>query len=84
MKRKHTKTLEQIFRHPVSGNIRWKDVESLFVHLGAEVEERRGSRIAVSLFGEVLIFHRPHPLPYADKGAITSIRKWLDQHGVRP
>lgn len=67
MKRKYAKTLEQIFRHPVSGNIRWDDVESLLVHLGAEVEERRGSRIAVVLFDEVLIFHRPHPSPDAIK-----------------
>ena len=84
MKRKHTKTLEQIFRHPVSGNIRWEDVESLLVHLGSEVEERRGSRVAVLLFDEGLIFHRPHPSPNADKGAIAGIRRWMDQHGVRP
>jgi len=84
MKRKHTKTLGQIFRHPVSGNIRWEDVEALLVHLGAEVEERRGSRVAILLFDEVLIFHRPHPSPNADKGAIAGIRRWLDQHGVGP
>jgi len=60
------------------------DIEALFVELGAEVSEREGSRVAVVLFEEVRVFHRPHPSPNTDKGAIASIRKWLEQHGVEP
>jgi HicA toxin of bacterial toxin-antitoxin, len=56
----------------------------MFVELGAEVTEREGSRVAVVLFEEVRIFHRPHPSPNTDKGAVASIRKWLEQHGVEP
>lgn len=82
MKPKHQKTLELIFNRPVSGNIKWVDIEKLFVALGAEVSEREGSRVAVFLFNEVRIFHRPHPTPDTDKGAVTSIRKWLEMHGV--
>ena len=82
MKRKHQKTLEAIFTHPVSANIHWRDIEALFVELGAEVTEREGTRVAVVLFGEVRVFHRPHPSPSTDKGAVASIRKWLEQHGV--
>ena len=26
--------------------------------------------------------HRPHPSPNTDKGAIASIRKWLQENGV--
>jgi hypothetical protein len=39
MKRKHQKTLEQIYKRPTSGNIPWMDIESLFKALGAEVYE---------------------------------------------
>ncbi|SPD73063.1 HicA-related protein [uncultured Desulfobacterium sp.] len=84
MNRKHHKTLELIFSRPVSANVKWNDIESLFVALGAEVSEREGSRVAVFLFNEVRIFHRPHPTPTTDKGAVSSIRKWLEIHGVRP
>jgi len=84
MKRKHQRTLELIFAHPTSGNIHWRDIEALFVELGAEVSEREGSRVAVVLFEEVRVFHRPHPSPNTDKGAAASIRKWLEQHGVEP
>lgn len=84
MKRRHRATLELIFARPVNGSIRWADIEALFVALGAEVSEREGSRIGVFLFGEVRVFHRPHPSPDTDKGAVASIRKWLDEHGVKP
>jgi hypothetical protein len=84
MKRKSQRTLEAIFAHPTSANVKWRDIESLFRELGAEISEREGSRIAVVLFNEVRVFHRPHPAPDTDKGALVSIRKWLEQHGVTP
>lgn len=84
VKRKHRKTLEAIFTHPVSANIRWREIEALFISLGAEVSQREGSRVAVVLFEEVRVFHRPHPGPSTDKGAVASIRKWLEQHEVKP
>lgn len=84
MKRKHRKTLELIFSRPVRGTIKWNDIEALFIALGAEVSEREGSRVAVVLFNEVKVFHRPHPTPDTDKGAVASIRKWLENRGVTP
>jgi hypothetical protein len=84
MKKRHRATLELIFARPVNGSIRWADIETLLVALGAEVSEREGSRVGVFLFGEVRVFHRPHPSPDTDKGAVSNIRKWLDEHGVRP
>ena len=84
MRRKHQRTLQAIFAHPVSANIQWRDIEALFVELGADISEREGSRVAVVLFGEVRVFHRPHPSPNTDKGAVASIRHWLLQHGIVP
>jgi hypothetical protein len=84
MKRKHQRTLELIFARPTSANIPWREIEALFAELGAQVSEREGSRVAVVLFGEVRVFHRPHPSPDTDKGAVASIRKWLEQQGVVP
>jgi hypothetical protein len=84
MKRKHQRTLDLGFAHPTSANIQWKTIEALFVELGAEISEREGSRVAVVLFNEVRVFHKPHPSRDTDKGAVASIRKWLEQHGVSP
>ncbi len=84
MKRKHAKTLELIFSRPASGNVRWSDIEALFIELGGQVSEREGSRVLVRLFNDRRVFHRPHPEPTTDKGAVASIRKWLEENGVKP
>ena len=84
MKRKHQKTLELLFSRPVSGNVSWHDIEALFVELGAEISEREGSRVGVRLFNERRVFHRPHPSPATDKGAVAAIREWLRENGVKP
>lgn len=84
MKRKHQRTLDLIFSRPVSANVRWADIEGLFVELGGQVAEREGSRVLVRLFGDRRVFHRPHPEPTTDRGAVEAIRKWLEEHGVKP
>jgi len=84
MKLRHKRTLELIFARPSSGNIRWDDIVLLFRELGAEIKEREGSRVEVFLFGQVRVYHRPHPRPDTDKGAVANVRKWLEQNGVTP
>ena len=83
MHRKHRRTLELIFSRPVSGSIKWREIEALFVALGAEVTEREGSRIGVKLFADRRVFHRPHPSPDTDKAAVEDIRKRFETNGVK-
>jgi hypothetical protein len=84
MKRKCQRTLALIFSRSVSANIRWANIEALFVELGGDLAEREGSRVLVRLFGDRRVFHRPHPEPTTDKGAVESIRKRLEEPGVKP
>jgi hypothetical protein len=84
MKRKHHATLSLIFARPASANVKWRDIESLLIALGAAIEEAEGSRVTVRLFDAVRVFHRPHPSPDTDKGAVASVRKWLEDNGVTP
>ena len=84
MNKKQEKTLEAIFKHPVSSNILWKDIESLFQALECTISEGSGSRIRVKLNNERAVFHRPHPQPNTDKGAVNSVRKFLLHAGVKP
>ncbi len=84
MRRKHWSTVAAIFARPVSASINWRDIESLLIGLGAEIDQAEGSRVRVFLFGEVRVFHRPHPSPHADKGAVAAIRRWLEANGVHP
>jgi hypothetical protein len=84
MRKKHEDTLKAIFHKPVLSNVKWSDVEALFQHLGAHVEEGRGSRVRVFLNDRVSVFHRPHPRKETDKGALNSVREFLEAAGVTP
>lgn len=84
MKRKHLATLSLIFARPVSGNMKWRDIEALLLALGATLEEAEGSRVTIRLYDAVRAFHRLHPSPDTDKGAVASVRKWLEDNGVTP
>ena len=50
---------------------------------GAEIEERGGSMTAVFLNDEFILLHRPHPGNEIDKGAVASLRRFLEQVGIR-
>ena len=78
------RTLEAIFADPLRANVRWSDIEALFLALAAEVSEGRGSRVRVSLNGVDAVFHRPHPKPETDKGALKSVRRLLNEAGIVP
>lgn len=80
LKRRYMKTIDLIKNRPVLGTIPWSDIEKLFKALGAEIEERRGSRVAVILNGEVQVFHRPHPENVTDKGAVISVKNLIEAH----
>jgi hypothetical protein len=81
---KHRRTLEAIFEKPERANIPWSDIEALFISLGAEITEGNGSRRRVALNGVRAVFHRPHPQKETEKGAVKSVRRFLEAAGVRP
>lgn len=84
MNSKARKTFHAIFADPVKSDVRWSDVEALFVALGATISEGRGSRVRVGLGGMDAVFHRPHPMPETDKGALKAVRRFLESAGVTP
>ena len=84
MDSKHRKTLEAIFEKPERANIAWRDIEVLFIALGAEISEGNGSRIRVAVNDVRAVFHRPYPRKETNKGAVKSVRKFLEAAGVKP
>ena len=81
---RHQKTLRAIFSDPVRANIPWADIEALLIALGAEREEGSGSRVRYFLNGIRAVFHRPHPQKETDKGAVKSVRRFLEEGGIKP
>lgn len=82
MSKKHRQILQAIFKIPVQSNVKWVDIESLLVALGADISEGSGSRVRVALNGVKAVFHRPHPKKETDKGALVSVRRFLENAGI--
>jgi len=74
--------MELLYRNPIQANILWSDIERLFVTLGAIISEGEGSRLRIKLNGARAVFHRPHPRKTTDKGAVNSVRRFLENAGV--
>ncbi len=82
MSHKHERILGAIFKEPVSGNIHWRDVESLLRHLGAVVGPGHGARMRVVLNGVEGTLHRPHHGGVCTKHDIRHLREYLSAAGV--
>lgn len=84
MSNRHQRTLKAVFHNPVSPTIKWRDVERMLVHFGAEIEEHSGSAITIRLNGFTAWFHRPHPQKEAPREMIRTARELLTTAGVAP
>lgn len=83
MNKKQRQTLDKIFEKPERSDISWVNIEALFVALGAEISEGSGSRVRVALNDVRAVFHRPHPERVTNKGAVKSVRRFLQEAGVK-
>jgi hypothetical protein len=84
MSHKHENLIRAIFHDPVSGNIQWREIESLLHHLGAEIESLSGARIRVKLNGAEGILHRPHHGNSLGRQDIQHLREYLGHARVTP
>ena len=84
MSRRHAHLIRSIFHDPPSGNIHWREVESLLKHVGASLEPLSGARIRVHLNRMEGILHRPHHSNVLDASALLHLRELLARGGVTP
>ncbi len=84
MSHKHVSLIRTIFHDPISGNIHWREIESLLSHLGASVTPTHGARFQVSLNGAEDFLHHPHQSNVCDRSLIKRLREFLGRAGVTP
>jgi hypothetical protein len=82
MNHRHRKVLHALFAHPLNANVDFKEIEHVLRELGAEIDNKSGSRIGVTLKGHTAAFHHTnHSLP---KDEVVQIRKFLETCGITP
>jgi hypothetical protein len=82
MNHRHRKVLHAVFGHPISTNIHWSDLTAMLGELGAEIDNKSGNRVGVTLNGhKVALRHANHSLPREE---VVQVRHFLETCGIDP
>ncbi len=84
MSHRHANLIRAIFHDPPSGNVHWREVESLLKHVGASIEPISGARIRVKLNHMEDVLHRPHHSNVLNVSSLMHLRQFLARGGVTP
>ena len=76
------RTLEAVFRHPVSSNIAWSDALHLTERLGTARQEHNG-RLLLEIGEQRHVFHQPHAKALTSE-EVVQLRRFLESAGVTP
>ncbi len=82
----HTRTLEQLFAHPTSHNIHWREIVQMFESLGGTTEETKQDHLKVKLAGREMSFKIPHGAGHVlqNDHEIGQLRRFLRECGFEP
>jgi hypothetical protein len=78
----HRDTLEKLFRHPLSGNVEWRQVLSLLEAVGTTTKEPNG-KVKVELGGETEVLQPPNGKD-VDRQLVVDLRRMLTNAGLEP
>jgi hypothetical protein len=77
------RTYNSIFQHPVSHNLEWRNVRSLFDHI-AEVVEQPNGNLRVTRNGQSMVLHTPRTKDVAEVEELMELRHFLKRSEAAP
>jgi hypothetical protein len=84
MNARQKKILTLIFEKPTRTDLRYDDVKSLLMAVGASIREGRGSRVRFEQGTYSVHLHTPHPQKVMPKSSVELIRDFLIEIGEKP
>ena len=82
MSKKHQKVLDSIYSDHPSSNIHWREIESLMLHLGAEIREGTGATTVIILNGQEFPVHHGKHNATIGKSTLHQLKKFLISVGI--
>lgn len=79
----HLRTYERIFQHPISHNLEWRDVRSLFGEIG-QVEEESNGNLKISRNGHTFVLHPSGKKDISEMDEIMALRHFLERSETGP
>jgi len=83
LKGSHLRTYEKILQHPVSHNLAWREVLTLFSHLGDILVETNG-KLKVTRNGHILTLPPPRSKDVTEVDEVMKLRRFLVQSESKP
>ncbi len=83
MNHKHQKTLDKIFQHPISHDLKWNDVMKLLTALDVEVVENHSGSTSIKLNSIESSLSRHTHAKVSNQHELMDIRHFLQQAGVK-
>jgi hypothetical protein len=77
------RTYNAIFQHPVSHNLEWRGVRSLFNHI-AEVVEQPNGNLRVTRNGQSMVLRTPRTKDVAEVEELMELRHFLERSAKAP
>jgi hypothetical protein len=77
------RTYNAIFQHPVSHNLEWRDVRSLFNHI-AEVVEQPNGNLRVTRNGQSMVLRTPRTKDVAEVEELMELRHFIERSEKAP
>jgi hypothetical protein len=74
----HLRTYERIFQHPISHNLEWRDVRSLFGEIG-KIEEEPNGHMKITRNGHTFVLHPSGKKDISEMDEIMAIRHFLER-----
>jgi hypothetical protein len=83
LKGSRLRTYNTTFQHPISHNLDWREVHSMFKHLG-EVTDESDGKLKITRNGQTLILHRPNRKDVANSDEVMALRHFLEKSETVP
>src|SRR4051794_17483756 len=77
----HQSTYDQVFQHPVSRNLQWRDLGAMLASFG-EMDEEPNGNVKFTRNGHPLTVHPPRRKDFSDVQELMQIRRFLEQSGA--
>jgi hypothetical protein len=85
---RHQRTLHEVFAHPTSASLRWRDLLSMLESFGAQHATTSHDKERVHLGGRTLFLHKPHGrhnhTTLASPAELVALRHFLTDVGLAP
>jgi len=80
----HQSTYDAVFRHPISRNLQWREVQSMLTALAEDVQVEPNGNFKFTRNGQTVVMYPPKHKDFSDVQEMMHIRHFLENFESTP